>query len=278
MGIPSPVAFDLYAGFQPRKPYPQQNPGPLLSSRGLLLPAAEYGKFGYQAKFLFFTHVLVVDPNKPRQDAYNTQNDPARDNTQGATVVVADWPVPGRCTAFYVVLAQRVNRGGAGDTVKLYLDRAQPRDKPNPAAAGYPCVKQTLVCNGCYLNSTPDSWTTTASGFGTGNVCADFRPCNGSFVLTQSTLIACSWSYQDANVAVTFQIYEPSPDPASWTVEIVFSPLNGSGSAQYNLATGQGIPDGCLSAFSMAGPTYTPGQFCNDNTFPAPASITITPL
>src|SRR5581483_3232482 len=93
---------------------------------GYLRHHLEAGRFGYQAAGLAWTNVLLVDADVDVRDAYASQlagGDPA----DADTVLVRDYPIAGRCTAFRVVLAQlcRDVRGLPYQEVKL--DRARPR-------------------------------------------------------------------------------------------------------------------------------------------------------
>jgi hypothetical protein len=125
------LKFDLYAGFDPGASIPDPAvQGPVWTQHpGYLKSQLPVGRFGYQTKWLYYTHQLLLDPDLlPQKDAYDTQLDPARNNASSATVVIKDWPIPGKTTAFYVVMVHRYARGLPGEYIALYLDKAQTAD------------------------------------------------------------------------------------------------------------------------------------------------------
>jgi hypothetical protein len=194
------VIFDLYPAFSPQQPYPFSSLTPIIrQGQGGLAGRVQLGRLGYQTKNLYFTHVLTVDPNNPRQDAYNTQNDPGRDNTKGGTVIIADYPIPGRCTAFYIVLVTRIAPGTPLEQVQLYLDRCQPIDKPtiDKASTIYPCLIDPSLY-GCHCPSGPDAWKITLTGIGN-NQCLLCGNWNTTWSLTRDTQYACANYYTHAN-------------------------------------------------------------------------------
>jgi hypothetical protein len=97
--------------------------------KGYLMPRVQDGRFG-SALWLKWTHYLLVAPNTDIRDAYNSQLDPARDNTKGDTVVVAD---PTNPTAYYVAFVEQISRGSNASHLRCYLDRFAPQAWPTGA-------------------------------------------------------------------------------------------------------------------------------------------------
>jgi hypothetical protein len=189
MALPSStnVTFDLYRGFNASNPYaPPNRPAAAAGLRGVLKHHVRAGRFGYFAGGvtagagtpLHWTNVLLVPLGTDVRSAYNAELNvwtPANADT----VMVADYPVKGTCTAFLVVLVQRVDRGLATDHQRVYLDRAQPQAPgpcPNPAASGggtvsVPCCPGLMPAtlyytiaggdNNCALGSLPLVWNGT---------------------------------------------------------------------------------------------------------------------
>jgi hypothetical protein len=157
------VIVDIYRNFSAAQPYPAQGSTPALSQvAGLLRHHLRHGRFG-RGDFLHWTHVLELPIGTDLRSAYNSQLQTWQP-ASADTVILADDPLPGRCTAFLVVLVQRVERGRAGDRLRAYLDRMQPRDGcfvaapaccPNPlpsvihatipGPSGCPCLDDEVV-------------------------------------------------------------------------------------------------------------------------------------
>jgi hypothetical protein len=122
------VTVDIYRTANPSSPYTL---GTLSASgvAGFLQPAAADGRFG-TASWLKWSHLLFLPPGTDVRDAYNSQLDPSRDNTKADTVVLKDSSIAGRKTAYYVVFVEIVNRSGAEQHVRVYLDRFAPSAWP----------------------------------------------------------------------------------------------------------------------------------------------------
>src|SRR4051794_20770110 len=135
MSIPYPpnCTADVYRGFNPSNPYaPPHRPAALTGISGHLRRDAEAGRFGYfagaaqnAAAPLHWTNLLLVPVGTDLRSAYNAELN-AFGEANGDTVMVPDYPTPGTCTAFVVVLVQRVGRGSPGDHLRVHLDRARP--------------------------------------------------------------------------------------------------------------------------------------------------------
>ncbi len=130
MSLPVPVniAVDIYRTCNPSSPYTL---GTLSASgvKGHLRPTATNGRFG-SASYLKWTHILYLPAGTDVRDAYNSQLDPARDNTLADTVVVPDSAVGGRKTAYYAVYVEVVARGSPLQHLRVYLDRFAPNGWP----------------------------------------------------------------------------------------------------------------------------------------------------
>jgi hypothetical protein len=138
------VLVDIYRGFDALYPYPAAGQAPDVPGvSGYLRPEMSVGRFGYQTRFLYWTHVLYLPPGTDVRDPYSTQADPARDDTRADTICVPDFPRRGWCTTFVVVLVQRDRARGF---LRVYLDRLQPRSGGCNLPAGNQtcCAKLTL--------------------------------------------------------------------------------------------------------------------------------------
>ena len=128
LSLPINVKVDIYRTVNPSSPYPGGSPA-VEAVPGHLRPAASNGRSG-TADYLKWTHILFLPPGVDVRDAYNSQLDPARDNTKADTVILKDSAVAGRKTAYYVVFVEVVNRGGAEQHLRVYLDRFAPSAWP----------------------------------------------------------------------------------------------------------------------------------------------------
>lgn len=154
--LPPNCTFDVYRGYSASHPYnPPSLPAALVGQQGVLRHHVRNGRFGYvlsgEVK-LYHTSVLFVSVGTDVRSQYNSEQNTFSESG-GDTVMVYDYPVPGTCTAFVVVMVQRVGRGGAGDYLRCYLDRAQPWYKtacPSPVTAG----ETTPCCPGIALPPT----------------------------------------------------------------------------------------------------------------------------
>jgi hypothetical protein len=129
--LPANVSVDIYRTANPSSPYPGGSPA-VSGVNGYLVPAVENGRFG-SASWLKWTHILYVPPGTDVRDAYNSQLDPARNNTNADTVILNDSAVSGRQTAYYVVFVEVVARGSPQQYLRVYLDRFMPSSWPTDA-------------------------------------------------------------------------------------------------------------------------------------------------
>ncbi len=154
--VPPNITVDLYRGFDPAHPYPLE--GAALTYRGLagyLRPQMQAGRFGFRARNVYWTHRMDFDLGTDVRDAYQSQLDPARADALGDTLLASDYPLPGQCTAFYVVLVAR-DRGG--DFLRVYLDRL----RPSLAGCFEPCTASQGCCvQLCPRNNIPTALTWT---------------------------------------------------------------------------------------------------------------------
>jgi hypothetical protein len=124
--LPVNATVDIYRGFNVNQPYPVTGgAGPAVSQiGGHLKHHVRHGRFG-SALTLHWTHAFYLPRGSDVRSAYNSQLNtwtPANADT----VILADYPIPGWCTAFLVVLVQEAKRGTPGECVVAYLDRMQP--------------------------------------------------------------------------------------------------------------------------------------------------------
>jgi hypothetical protein len=157
---------DIYRGFNAANPYdPPQRPAAATGIAGLLRPHVRNGRFGYNA--------LVLPLGVDVRSAYNGQLN-SFNAANADTVIVPDYPIPGRCTAFVVVLVQRVDRRGVGDHQRCYLDRCLPAAScPDPTmvrvascpnalpAILHVTLTQSIDC-ACLAGSYPVTWDGSA--------------------------------------------------------------------------------------------------------------------
>lgn len=130
MALPMPpnVTVDIYRTANPNSPYPVGTAA-VPGVPGYLKPYAQSGRHG-TANWLKWTHILLVPPTTDVRDAYNSQLDPARNNTLADTVVLKDSKNQSNKTAFYVVFVEVVLRGTPFVHLRVYLDRFQPSNWP----------------------------------------------------------------------------------------------------------------------------------------------------
>ncbi len=126
--MPPNVTVDIYRTANPSGPYTL---GALSKTgvQGYLQPRVQTGRHG-TATWLKWTHVLYLDPTVDIRDAYNSQLDPARDNTKADTVILKDSKDAAKKTAFYVTYVEQVARGTSFTHLRAYLDRFQPQTWP----------------------------------------------------------------------------------------------------------------------------------------------------
>jgi hypothetical protein len=125
--VPQNVTVDIYRKSNPNNPLPQ-GPPDVPAVPGYLKPWPESGRFG-SAQWLKWTHILTLAAGTDIRDAYNTQIDPARDNTKGDTVVLTDSGGVKK-TPFYVVFVEIAYRGTPVAQTRAYLDRFLPSAWP----------------------------------------------------------------------------------------------------------------------------------------------------
>jgi hypothetical protein len=294
--IPSSnVTFDLYPGYSAASPLPQSNVAPLVSrARGMLVTMMELGRFGYQAQDLYFTNCLLVNPPAAGQDPYASQLAPgiSLSSAGQATVVILDYPIPGKCCAFCVVLIQRINRGAPGEHYRIYLDRALPLDKivsaPDPR---YPCIAQG--CGACGNGPAPDAWTVTLSGFGNAGVWGPLGAIsclNGTWTLTKNQFSTtpgqtCTWELNQAppvgrmGPLIILVAEVPGAALAGWYLTVgafgtIANVLEFSGQWQYSNAT----TGNCASPLTFTGPQFESSTTDGDSSAAHPGSITVAPV
>lgn len=126
--MPPNVSVDVFRTANPASPYPGGSPA-VSGVKGFLRPYVQSGRFG-SASYLKWTHILLLPPGTDIRDAYNSQLDPARNNTVADTVIVQDSGVAGRKTAYYVVFVELVARGTSVQHLRAFLDRFLPNAWP----------------------------------------------------------------------------------------------------------------------------------------------------
>jgi hypothetical protein len=159
--LPENVTVDIYRGFDVNSPYPPLGATPDVPSvSGLLKHHVRNGRFG-SASILHWTHVLYLPPDTDIRSAYNSQLNTWQ-SANADTVILADYPIDGWCTAFLAVLVQRIHRGTPEECLRAYLDRLQPREGS---------CQQGIVL-GCCPNPLPETLHATIPT-GSGCPCLD---------------------------------------------------------------------------------------------------------
>jgi hypothetical protein len=129
-GIGSPVTLDIYRTFDVNNPFGVTVNSPDVPGvNGFIRHHMKAGRFGFQSRNLFWTHLLQFPLETDIRSAYSSQLNPAFDPTKADTVIIQDYPDTGKTTAFMVVMVQRIGRGTPQDMLRAYLDRCGP-DKP----------------------------------------------------------------------------------------------------------------------------------------------------
>jgi hypothetical protein len=124
------VVCDIYRTFDVNNPFGVTANNPDVPNvNGYLRHHLKAGRFGYQAKNLYWTHLLEIPLGTDIRSAYSSQNNPSFNISNADTVIIHDYLVAGKTTAFAVVMVQRVGRGTPQDKLRAYLDRAG-ADKP----------------------------------------------------------------------------------------------------------------------------------------------------
>jgi hypothetical protein len=162
------TSFTIWQGFNASSP--SSVTGNPVSANGFLKQNTELGRFGEAPNGLYWTTVIDVPLGTDAQDAWdsflNTMT-PANSDT----VLVQDYPIPGWCTPFLVVLIERMSRGQPTDRLRLYLDRCQPVLGPCPTA-------ESGIVTGCCPNGFPTTVHVTITDAGS-------CPCiDGTYALT----------------------------------------------------------------------------------------------
>ena len=171
--LPVNAVVDVYRGFNAANPYPGSGSTPAVEeARGHLKQHVRHGRFG-SAVGLKWTTVLYLPPGIDVRSAYDSQLN-AWTPANADTVVLADYPIPGWCTAFLVVLVQRLRRGTSAECLRVCLDRLQPRQGgcvrlgccPDglpatlyatiPIGTGCPCLDGTAIP--LVYDADNDSW------------------------------------------------------------------------------------------------------------------------
>jgi len=129
--MPSNVTVDIFRTTTLAAPYTLGALG-TKGVKGYLQPRVQTGRHG-TATWLKWTHILYVDASVDVRDAYNTQLDPARDNTKADTVILYDSKDNTKKSAFYVVFVEPALRGTPFAQIRVYLDRFQPQTWPTDA-------------------------------------------------------------------------------------------------------------------------------------------------
>jgi len=141
--LPVNVTVDIYRTFDAVNPYPvASTPSAASQVPGHIRQHTRLGRFGWDQQ-LYWTHVLYLPPHTDIRGAYNSQLN-SWPMSQADTVVIPDYPAASWCTAFLVVLVQRLNRGNRGDCLCVYLDRLQPRQGPCQQGVTLPCCSNPL--------------------------------------------------------------------------------------------------------------------------------------
>jgi len=132
MALPMPpnCTVNVFRTANPAAPYTLGAKGPQ-GVKGYLQPRVQTGRHG-TATWLKWTHILYVDVTVDVRDAYNTQLDPARDNTKGDTVILTSTD-GSSTTAFYVAFVEAALRTTTFSHLRVYLDRFAPKQWPTDA-------------------------------------------------------------------------------------------------------------------------------------------------
>lgn len=209
---PTNVSADVYRGYNPANPYsPPTQPAVLTGVAGILKNHMRNGRFGYVLGgnvAVWWTNVLLVALGTDIRSAYDSELN-AYAEANGDTIMVADYPTPGTCTAFVCVMVQRVSRGTGGDYLRCYLDRARPLyGNGCPGGQATACCPGVTVPNtlhatlsggsgGCTclnglsipLTWNGSGWAGTYSGCGTGPYPLNLACLGGNWAITSSGCI-----------------------------------------------------------------------------------------
>ncbi|MBL8792903.1 MAG: hypothetical protein JNM56_03290 [Planctomycetia bacterium] len=201
--LPVNAVVDVYRGFNAANPYPGGGSTPAVEgARGHLKQHVRHGRFG-SAAGLKWTTVLYLPPATDVRSAYDAQLN-AWTPANADTIVLPDYPREGWCTAFLVVLVQRMHRGTAAECLRVCLDRLQPRqggciragccpDMPAtlyatvPLGTGCPCLDGTVVP--LTYDADSDAWTGSQTVCNGENFTLTFR-CTGTSCLNATLLVS----------------------------------------------------------------------------------------
>jgi len=168
--------LDVYRGFNVNNPLGAVQGNPILKDvQGFLRPYVRNGRFGYRQS-IYYTTLVYVNLGTDIRDGFNS-NLNTINAAQADTIVVKDYPIDGKNTAFLPVLCQRAGRINPLSFIKVYLDKAgnpeQPICCPNVPNRLYVQISDTfgncLCMDGAYfaIDFTPS----TTRWEGTFNAC-----------------------------------------------------------------------------------------------------------
>lgn len=112
---PTNLTFDLYRGYTAANPYnPPNRPAASAGIQGILKHHVRCGRFGYRIPGqnnapIYWTTVLLIPIGQQIRDGYNSELNTFT-VSNGNTVMAYDYPNPGDCCAFNVVMVQRKAR------------------------------------------------------------------------------------------------------------------------------------------------------------------------
>jgi hypothetical protein len=137
------VSFNIFRGFNKNSPI--SIVGNPIAATGYLKQNVELGRFGFHPDGLYWTTAIDVIVGTDARDAWNSFLN-SMTSANADTVLVQDYPIPGWCTPFMVVMVERLSRGGPSDRYRLYLDRCQPVQGACPTSGGVtvPCCSNAL--------------------------------------------------------------------------------------------------------------------------------------
>lgn len=241
------TSFTIFRGFNAASPISIS--GSPIAANGFLKQNTELGRFGLAPDGLYWTTVIDVLVGTDARDAWDSYQN-TYSPTSADTVLVQDYPIPGWCTPFLVVMVERIGRQLGSDRYRLYLDRCQPVAGTCPTSGGVSvtccpsadipttlhltvtddgschCLDGTftLTWNPTWtLGSTVGAWLSTIlspCGF-------DFiwslqcNPFNGKFDCNIMTKDFEGHSFTDVNdaksISATFEASATPCDPFMWT-------------------------------------------------------------
>jgi hypothetical protein len=99
------------------------NGNPAAAVQGHIRHHVKNGRFGFQTRNLYWTHVLHVEVGTDIRSDYSSQLN-TLDPANADAVTIDDYPIDGVTTAFLVVMVTRKGRGTDNDHLMVFLDRA----------------------------------------------------------------------------------------------------------------------------------------------------------